>query len=162
MMESLGILYKIYPYIFILILVLVDFFIKEHSIKNLIFGQSEPLMPFIDYLLIYNSGIAFGFLDLDQKLFSNIIFIIGLLIVFYLIYLLRSEKNKVKIYSLAMIIAGAIGNLIDRAPDGQVTDMFHLIVMDYSFFVFNPADAFISFGAVILILSEFFYKHESN
>ena len=99
--------------------------------------------------------------DLDQKIFSNIIFLIGMLIVAYLASILRNEKNTLKIYSLAMIIAGALGNLIDRAPDGQVTDMFHLIVMDYSFFVFNPADAFISIGAVILITSEFFYKNEN-
>ena len=99
--------------------------------------------------------------DLDQKIFSNIIFLIGMLIVAYLASILRNEKNTLKIYSLAMIIAGALGNLIDRAPDGQVTDMFHLIVMDYSFFVFNPADAFISIGAVILITSEFFHKNEN-
>ena len=85
-----------------------------------------------------------------------------MLIVSYLFYLFRNEKIKIKIYSLAMIIAGALGNLIDRAPDGQVTDMFHLSIMNFSFFVFNPADAFISIGAIILIASEFFYKNENS
>ena len=154
-------MYKFYPYLFISLLVLVDLLIKYYSIENLLFGQPKPFIPFVDLLLIYNSGIAFGMFDLDQKIFSNIIFLIGMLIVAYLASILRNEKNTLKIYSLAMIIAGALGNLIDRAPDGQVTDMFHLIVMDYSFFVFNPADAFISIGAVILITSEFFYKNEN-
>lgn len=160
--ENPEVLYKFFPYIFIIILVLIDVVAKNYSIEYLEFGQSEPFLPFIDLLLIYNSGIAFGIFDLGEKFFSNIIFIIGMLIVSYLFYLFRNEKIKIKIYSLAMIIAGALGNLIDRAPDGQVTDMFHLSIMNFSFFVFNPADAFISIGAIILIASEFFYKNENS
>ena len=52
------------------------------------------------------------------------------------------------------IIGGALGNIIDRAGDGVVTDFLHLYINNFSFFIFNPADAFISLGAILLITSE--------
>jgi len=121
---------------------------------------SVNFIPLIDLLLIYNSGIAFGMFDLDQRIFSNIIFVIGLFIVIYLYKLMKHEDSLLRKYSFALIIGGALGNLIDRIPDGQVTDMLHFHTSNFSFFVFNPADAFISVGAVLIIYTELFYNNE--
>jgi signal peptidase II len=57
-----------------------------------------------------------------------------------------------------MIIGGALGNILDRIPDGYVTDFLHLNVNKFSFFIFNPADAFISIGAILLIYLELFKR----
>ena len=57
-----------------------------------------------------------------------------------------------------MIIGGALGNILDRIPDGYVTDFLHLNVNNFSFFIFNPADAFISIGAILLIYLELFKR----
>ena len=73
---------------------------------------------------------------------------------------MKDENVLLRKYSFALIVGGALGNLIDRIPDGQVTDMFHFHTSKFSFFVFNPADAFISVGAVLIIYSELFYKNE--
>ena len=73
---------------------------------------------------------------------------------------MKDENALLRKYSFALIVGGALGNLIDRIPDGQVTDMFHFHISNFSFFVFNPADAFISVGAVLIIYSELFYKNE--
>jgi signal peptidase II len=159
-MESIEVLYKNLPYLLIPLLVLTDLLIKDYSVKYLEFGVSINFIPLIDLLLIYNSGIAFGMFDLDERIFSNIIFVIGLFIVIYLFKLMKDENTLLRKYSFALIVGGALGNLIDRIPDGQVTDMFHFHTSNFSFFVFNPADAFISVGAVLIIYSELFYKNE--
>jgi signal peptidase II len=159
-MESIEVLYKNLPYLLIPLLVLTDLLIKDYSVKYLEFGVSINFIPLIDLLLIYNSGIAFGMFDLDERIFSNIIFVIGLFIVIYLFKLMKDENTLLQKYSFALIVGGALGNLIDRIPDGQVTDMFHFHTSNFSFFVFNPADAFISVGAVLIIYSELFYKNE--
>jgi signal peptidase II len=159
-MESKEALYKNLPYLLIPLLVLIDLLIKDYSVKYLEFGVSINFIPLIDLLLIYNSGIAFGMFDLDEKIFSNIIFVVGLFIVIYLFKLMKDENALLRKYSFALIVGGALGNLIDRIPDGQVTDMFHFHTSNFSFFVFNPADAFISVGAVLIIYSELFYKNE--
>jgi signal peptidase II len=159
-MESIEVLYKNLPYLLIPLLVLTDLLIKDYSVKYLEFGVSINFIPLIDLLLIYNSGIAFGMFDLDERVFSNIIFVIGLFIVIYLFKLMKDENTLLRKYSFALIVGGALGNLIDRIPDGQVTDMFHFHTSNFSFFVFNPADAFISVGAVLIIYSELFYKNE--
>ena len=159
-MERIEVLYKNLPYLLIPLLVLTDLLIKDYSVKYLEFGVSINFIPLIDLLLIYNSGIAFGMFDLDERIFSNIIFVIGLFIVIYLFKLMKDENTLLRKYSFALIVGGALGNLIDRIPDGQVTDMFHFHTSNFSFFVFNPADAFISVGAVLIIYSELFYKNE--
>ena len=159
-MESIEVLYKNLPYLLIPLLVLTDLLIKDYSVKYLEFGVSINFIPLIDLLLIYNSGIAFGMFDLDERIFSNIIFVIGLFIVIYLFKLMKDENALLRKHSFALIVGGALGNLIDRIPDGQVTDMFHFHTSNFSFFVFNPADAFISVGAVLIIYSELFYKNE--
>jgi signal peptidase II len=160
MMESKEVLYKNLPYLLMPLLVLTDLLIKDYSVKYLEFGVPINFIPFIDLLLIYNSGIAFGMFDLDERIFSNIIFVIGLFIVIYLFKLMKDENALLRKYSFALIVGGALGNLIDRIPDGQVTDMFHFHISNFSFFVFNPADAFISVGAVLIIYTELFYKNE--
>lgn len=160
MMESKEVLYKNLQYLLIPLLVITDLLVKDYSVKYLEFGVSINFIPLIDLLLIYNSGIAFGMFDLDERIFSNIIFVIGLFIVIYLFKLMKDENALLRKYSFALIVGGALGNLIDRIPDGQVTDMFHFHTSNFSFFVFNPADAFISVGAVLIIYTELFYKNE--
>ncbi len=70
-MESKEALYKNLSYLLIPLLVLIDLLIKDYSVKYLEFGVPIKFLPFIDLLLIYNSGIAFGMFDLDQRIFSN-------------------------------------------------------------------------------------------
>ena len=64
---------------------------------------------------------------------------------------LTVNKNKI---SLSLIASGAIGNVLDRINDGSVTDFLHLEIYNYSLFVFNLADAFITIGAILIIYFE--------
>ena len=145
-------LYKLsYPAL-IVFLVILDLFSKNYAVNNFLFGQSySTLIPFIDFLLIYNSGIAFGIFDGYGNLASNFILI-------YLISLLAKEKVQIAKLALSLIIAGALGNIIDRTIDGKVTDFLHLEISNFSFFIFNLADAFITLGAILIIYFELIYK----
>ena len=153
------VLYKlIYP-VLIILLVVLDLFSKDYAANNFLFAQSySTFIPFIDFLLIYNSGIAFGIFDGYGNLASNLLLVITIFILIYLIRLLVKEKVQIAKFALSLITAGALGNIIDRFIDGKVTDFLHLEFGSYSFFIFNLADAFITLGAILIIYFELIYK----
>ena len=153
------VLYKlIYP-VLIILLVVLDLFSKDYAANNFLFAQSySTFIPFIDFLLIYNSGIAFGIFDGYGNLASNLLLVITIFILIYLIRLLVKEKVQIAKFALSLITAGALGNIIDRFIDGKVTDFLHLEFGSLSFFIFNLADAFITLGAILIIYFELSYK----
>ena len=153
------VLSKIKIILFIIFLIVLDFSSKELALNNLEQGQlNETFFPFIDLLLIYNSGIAFGMLDDEGIFVSYALLILTLLICIYLVWLIYKEENFKKKIALSFITGGALGNILDRINDGQVTDFLHLEIMNFSFFVFNLADLFITIGAILIIYFEIIYK----
>ena len=153
------VLYKLSYPILIILLVVLDLFSKDYAANNFLFAQSySTFIPFIDFLLIYNSGIAFGIFDGYGNLASNLLLVITIFILIYLIRLLVKEKVQIAKFALSLITAGALGNIIDRFIDGKVTDFLHLEFGSFSFFVFNLADAFITLGAILIIYFELIYK----
>ena len=156
-------LYKIKFFLLIGFLIFIDFYSKNLAIENLVYGQSlETLIPFIDLLLIYNSGIAFGIFDNGSVFTSYILLILTLLISLYLIWMIINESEVNKKIALSIITAGAFGNILDRINDGQVTDFLHLEILNFSFFIFNLADAFITIGAILIIYFEIIYKPKNE
>jgi signal peptidase II len=142
-------------YLVILFLIAIDLVSKFVAEENLVFGEAIPLIPILDLLLVFNSGIAFSIFDFNNNVFSFGLSLLGLLIVFYLHSLYKSEESSINSFSLILIIAGALGNILDRLPDGVVTDFLFFHVGNTSFFIFNFADAFISIGAALFFLTEF-------
>ena len=152
-------LYKLHYLTLIIVLFVLDLVSKNYAENNISFGQSyTTFLPFIDFFLIYNSGIAFGLFDGYGDLASNILLIITVIILAYLIRMLIQEKVQIAKLALSLIIAGALGNIVDRIVDGRVTDFLHLEIANFSFFIFNLADAFITFGAILIIYFELIYK----
>ena len=142
-------------YFFILLLITLDLISKLMAEQYLEFGQSVPLIPILDFFLVYNSGIAFSILDINNKLLSFGLSILGLLIVGYLNSLYRVQESSIYQVTFILIISGAMGNILDRLVDGVVTDFLYLHIGNMSFFVFNLADAFISIGAALFFIMEF-------
>ena len=142
-------------YIFIFFLIVIDLASKFIAEENLVFGQAIPLIPILDLLLVFNSGIAFSLFDFNNNVFSFGLSLLGLMIVGYLHSIYKSDESSINRLSLILIIAGALGNILDRLPDGVVTDFLFLHVGNTSFFIFNFADAFISIGAALFFLTEF-------
>jgi signal peptidase II len=142
-------------YLVIFFLIVIDLVSKFVAEENLVFGKAIPLIPILDLLLVFNSGIAFSIFDFNNNVFSFGLSIFGLMIVVYLHSLYKNEESSINRLSLILIIAGALGNIIDRLSDGVVTDFLFFHIGNTSFFIFNFADAFISIGAAIFFLTEF-------
>jgi len=142
-------------YFVIFLLISIDLAAKYFAEEYLSFGQTVPLIPILDLLLVYNSGIAFSILDFNNSFLSFGLSLIGLIIVAYLHSLYKNEEMLKNRFSLILIISGALGNILDRLTDGVVTDFLFFHIGNTSFFIFNFADAFISIGAVLFFLTEF-------
>ena len=156
MMASKENLYKYRFILIIFFLVLIDIFSKVFANSNLLFGESiKTFFPFIELLLIYNSGIAFGIFDNSGTLASNFLLILTIFITLYLLWMIINETQERNRIALSFITGGAIGNVLDRINDGSVTDFLHLKIYNYSLFIFNLADAFITIGAILIIYFEF-------
>ena len=139
-------------------LILVDLYSKGYVEDFFQQGDVVNILPFLSITLAFNSGIAFGFLDLGSRTMSNMLTFVGILIVGYMLTLLKNENDNTKKLALSIIIGGALGNILDRLPDGYVTDFLHLKINNFSFFIFNVADASITIGAVLLIYLELFKR----
>jgi signal peptidase II len=125
--------------------VFLDQLTKYLAVKYLMPIGSYPVIKnFFHLTYVENKGAAFGMLQNKTLFFIIITLIVGAVLIYSMIKL---PENSVYNYTLAMILGGAIGNLIDRVRLGYVVDF-----IDFKFFpaVFNVADSFIVIGAIIL------------
>ena len=124
---------------------------------------------FFNIIHVRNPGAAFGFLAGASPAFRSVFFIAVtlaaiLLILHYLWHTLRQtavEKLSL-VFSLSLILAGAVGNLIDRVRFGEVVDFLDVYVGAYHWPAFNVADASISTGAAVLVISLFVGRKEKT
>tara|TARA_B100000767_G_C19759153_1_gene534330 strand:+ start:372 stop:881 length:510 start_codon:yes stop_codon:yes gene_type:complete len=147
--------------IFNLILILLIFFLDRFSKIKIINNQSNTNSLFInDYLnydLVWNTGIGFGLFNLEANIFYHLVSLfIFLVILILLIFAFRGNVYEKFLYS--MIIGGALGNLYDRITYFAVPDFIDFHIDNYHWFTFNIADIFISLGVILLLLKEISYK----
>ncbi len=119
--------------------------------------RAVNVIPNFDWYLTYNSGAAFSFLAQAggwQRWFFAITSIIISAVIIIWIKKLEKDDHLTAI-SLCLILGGAIGNLIDRIYLGHVIDYIQIWLGNYPWPAFNIADAAISIGAAILIISSF-------
>ena len=149
--------------IFLIFLVIADQLSKYFVVKNLSIGESFNIFSFLDLYLIFNTGIAFSFFD-DGGVYGRWVLVtLVLLVCVYLTYILFTEKlRKYESVALLMILSGGIGNLIDRTLWGHVIDFIHFYYLNYSFYIFNFADTFITIGVMIYILDLLMVKLNSD
>ncbi len=110
---------------------------------------------FLNFILVWNSGIGFGLLSFEGSLFYHIITLLIILINILIIYLIVTTKDY-KIYFLLIILGGSLGNLFDRVYYSAVPDFIDINYKGFHWFIFNVADIFISIGIICLIVSELF------
>ena len=108
---------------------------------------------YLNIVLIWNKGIAFGLLSFSESYLYNIIsLIIAIIIIVLVIMSLKSQGFKR--YSLLMIIGGALGNLHDRIFFNAVPDFIDFHVENFHWFIFNVSDIFITLGVISMIVLE--------
>ena len=116
---------------------------------------------YLNIVLIWNKGIAFGLLSFSESYLYNIIsLIIAIIIIVLVIMSLKSQGFKR--YSLLMIVGGALGNLHDRFFFNAVPDFIDFHIDEFHWFVFNVADIFISLGVIFMILIELIDNNKNN
>jgi signal peptidase II len=148
---------SIAPYLALAVLVLVlDQLTKWIAVRAIDFGERIPVLPgFFDFTLVYNRGAAFSFLAGAggwQRWFFTLIGVVAAVFIVWM--LVRHAGQRLFALALALILGGAIGNVIDRVLAGQVTDFVLLHWRGWHFPAFNVADMAITAGAVLLILDE--------
>tara|TARA_B100001121_G_C18398453_1_gene484242 strand:- start:65 stop:520 length:456 start_codon:yes stop_codon:yes gene_type:complete len=132
---------------------ILDQFTKIYLNLNLNKLLNKDLFLFkIDF--VYNYGAAFNIFS-GSRLFLSFISIISSIILSYFIFI--SDNKLINKYGLSFILAGSIGNGIDRIFNGYVIDFIRIKVIDFP--VFNIADIAINMGVLILIISYFRYKN---
>ena len=106
---------------------------------------------YLNIVLIWNKGIAFGLLSFNESYLYNIIsLIIAIIIIVLVIMSLKSQGFKR--YSLLMIVGGALGNLHDRIFFNAVPDFIDFHVGNFHWFIFNVSDIFITLGVISMIV----------
>lgn len=137
------------------IVLLLDQLSKITIIKTLHYKQAIPITSFFNLVHVHNEGAAFSFLA-NQSGWQRYFFTaIGVVAAVFIIYLLsRHAGQKLFCWALALILGGAIGNVIDRVMYGYVIDFLDFYWHNYSFPAFNIADSAISLGAGMFILDE--------
>ena len=135
-------------------IVIVDRVTKQFFASLLDVGESIPVIPnIIHFSLVHNTGIAFGLFK-DHGLVFIIVPIIAIILLVFNIYYYQQNGqvlSRLYIVAFSLILAGAIGNLIDRIMFGYVVDFIDLRLWP----VFNVADSAITIGAVIIAISCF-------
>ena len=111
------------------------------------------IYPFLNFYLVWNTGIGFGLAAMETNIYYHILTSIILIINIGLIFFLIKSKG-IYTYLIALIIGGSLGNLFDRIYYYAVPDFIDLHLGNYHWFIFNVADIFITVGIIGLLLVE--------
>jgi signal peptidase II len=147
----------------LIILVILFFSLDRISKIHIITNFSERVYlinNFINFDLIWNTGIGFGLLSFDSLLIYNSITLFIGMVILFLIYLAITSTNAEKLI-FSTIIGGAIGNFYDRLTYNAVPDFIDLHYNSFHWFSFNVADIFITFGIISFLMKNYFVKNEN-
>jgi len=142
-----------------IICVLFDLFTKFLIQNNLYLNQSIKINQFFDIVYVQNYGVSFGLFSREMPHWFLIF--IALLVVILILYLMIISNKNLEKNAYFLIIAGAIGNIIDRALNSYVVDFISIHYGSFYWPAFNFADIYITIGIIMLLIS-FFIKSEDK
>ena len=145
-----------------LAIIVLDQLTKWWVSATLDYQEAIPVLPFFSLVRVHNTGAAFSFLA-DAGGWQRWFFIaVGVVATVIIVRLLKRHAREPRLaFSLALVLGGALGNVIDRAVLGHVVDFLHIHYQAFSWPVFNVADSAISVGAALLIWDSLFGKPAS-
>lgn len=136
-------------------IVLIDQSTKLAIERTFDYGDVEPITSYFNLVLTYNKGAAFSFLASASGWQKHFLTVIGIGASLFILYLLaRHGHQRLFSLALAMILGGAIGNVIDRLAYGHVIDFLDFHVGGWHWPAFNMADSAIVGGAILLVVDE--------
>jgi signal peptidase II len=113
--------------------------------------ETRPILPFLDFTLIWNYGISYGLFAEGGDGGRYALIALSILAIGFFTYLMRGAESFRLSAAYALICGGALGNLIDRLWHGAVVDFISLHAAGHYWYVFNIADIWISFAVIILL-----------
>jgi signal peptidase II len=145
-----------------IVLIVIDQVTKAIVVSHLLYGHAVRVLPVLNWDFIYNNGAAFGMLS-NQSGWQALFFIAVAVVlsIVMIVWLMRTPASLwLRCLALSLIIAGAVGNLIDRLARHVVVDFVQLHAGPYAFAIFNFADACVSIGVICLLIT--FYSGYSD
>jgi len=148
-----------------IIIVLAVFLFDRTTKMYLIYLQTTGtdidfyIFPFLNFYLVWNTGIGFGLAPLETNIFYHILTAIITIVNLVLIFFLLKAKG-IYTYLFALIIGGSLGNLFDRIYYYAVPDFIDIHVGNFHWFIFNVADIFITVGIISFIFTELLKKEK--
>ena len=137
------------------LVVLLDQLTKIMITQMFSYGQSKPVTSFFNLVLAYNKGAAFSFLATEGGWQRYLFSAIAVVAAVFIVYLLkRHAGQRLFCWALALVLGGAVGNLIDRIAYGHVIDFLDFHVAGWHWPAFNVADSAICIGAAMFIIDE--------
>jgi|TARA_B110000046_G_scaffold175055_1_gene199415 signal peptidase II len=153
---------------FLNFIILITIFLIDRTSKLYILKLAEVensvdiyVTSYLNLFLIWNKGIAFGLLSINESMIYNIITLVIFLIIIAILFMMWKNDN-IQRYFLALVAGGALGNIYDRIVYTAVPDFIDLHFKGFHWFVFNVADIFITVGVFCLILVELFYNNKTT
>lgn len=140
-----------------IILVIIDQITKYLTVQNIELGQVIEFIPnIVSLTYIRNTGAAFSILEGQMWFF----YIVTIIVIGVLIYYMYTEAKKDRMLGilLSFILAGAIGNFIDRLMLQYVVDMIKLEFIDFA--IFNVADSYLTVGVILLFIYTFYQERK--
>ena len=145
----------------IIIIFFLDRLSKIKIISNQTSNDKIYINDFINFDLIWNTGIGFGLLSSHTNIIYNSITILIGIVIMFLIYLIyKSEFADKILYSC--VLGGALGNFYDRLTYFAVPDFIDVHYENFHWFTFNIADIFITIGVIMIISKDLFFKNEKS
>ena len=143
--------------VIILLLIGVDQWVKAYVVQQIPLGEVRSWIPnLVSLTYLQNRGAAFSMLQDQQWFFAIITLVVIAGAVWYLHK--HMEDSLCLVFGLTLIIAGGLGNFIDRMSQGFVVDMFHLDFINFA--IFNVADSYLTVGVIVLLIA--MLKEEVN
>ena len=137
---------------------ILDQLTKRAVQSSLSLYQSKPIIQdFFHLTYVTNDGMAFG---LSMPGGRTILLILSILLTIFICWFLWQEReghNLVRL-GLALILAGAFGNLLDRILYGKVVDFLDFMIGDFHWYIFNIADSSVTIGMMVFIFHSFFIE----
>lgn len=130
----------------------IDVASKVWAERNLA-NDVHQLLSFLSLRLGFNSGVAFSLFASDDGATRHYITAATSMMCVGIAYLISNAQAALERLSLALVLGGALGNIVDRIPDGFVTDFISVQIGSWHFPTFNFADAFISVGVVLFVIA---------
>ena len=130
---------------------------KVTIIKNQLNNQSIFVTDYLNFELVWNTGIGFGLFSQNANLYYHLISLLIFTVIIFLIYLIvKAEFLEKVLYCL--ILGGALGNFYDRLIYFAVPDFIDIHINDFHWFTFNIADIFITLGIFLIIIKDTIFR----